>query len=100
VRGRAFSVCGAGIGLPAGKVQAVLKPFQRVGGGFQEKYNGSGLGLSSSDALTKLHGGRIESESELDVGTSVTVIFPTDRLILEGASDDTAHTDDTTLKAS
>ncbi len=38
---------------------------------------GSGIGLSVADELVSLHGGRLEIESELGKGTSVSIVLPT-----------------------
>ncbi len=49
---------------------------------------GSGIGLGISDEIVRLHGGTLEIESTLNVGTVVTVAFPVlegdDRSLLEG----------------
>ncbi len=37
---------------------------------------GSGIGLGVSDEIMKLHGGSLEIESTLNVGTVVTIVFP------------------------
>ncbi len=37
---------------------------------------GSGIGLGVSDEIMRLHGGTLEIESELNVGTVVTISFP------------------------
>ena len=71
-----ITVWDTGIGIPADKLDDVRKPFHQVESAFQRKYQGTGLGLSISEALIKMHGGRIELQSELGVGTRVSVIFP------------------------
>lgn len=72
----AITVWDTGIGIPADKIDDVRKPFHQVEGAFQRKFQGTGLGLSLSEALVKLHGGRLVLESELGKGTQVTVVFP------------------------
>ena len=41
---------------------------------------GSGIGLGVSDEIVRLHGGSLDIESELGIGTTVTVTLP----VLEG----------------
>ena len=45
------------------------------------KPNGLGLGLPICKKLVELHGGRLELESEPNVGTTATVILPGERVI-------------------
>ena len=37
---------------------------------------GSGIGLGVSDEIVRLHGGSLDIESELGIGTKVTVTLP------------------------
>jgi len=75
------SVRDSGIGIPASEVSKVFEPFGQVRGSSQLTHEGTGLGLSLSKKLTELHGGTIKLESELDVGTTVTILFPPERTI-------------------
>ncbi|MHB1219734.1 MAG: ATP-binding protein [Alphaproteobacteria bacterium] len=52
------------------------QPFQQVDASFTRQHGGAGLGLSISRKLVELHGGTLTIESELGVGTTVTVHFP------------------------
>ncbi|NWH09531.1 MAG: hypothetical protein HXY22_12970 [Alphaproteobacteria bacterium] len=78
-----ITVWDTGIGIPAEKLSWVRQPFHQVEGAFQKKYHGTGLGLSISDALIQLHGGHLEIESEVDVGTSVAIVFPPESRVKE-----------------
>lgn len=59
-----------GPGIPAAHRNQLGKPF------FTTKKNGTGLGLNVSYQIIEEHGGRIELETEEDVGTAFTVVLP------------------------
>ena len=46
------------------------------------KYEGTGLGLHLSQRLVDLHQGSLAIESEVGRGTTVTITFPQDRVIV------------------
>ena len=69
-----------GIGIPANKVNDVLKPFVQVENVMTRKHQGSGLGLALVDRLMALHQGKVEIKSKLGKGTTVSLIFPEARL--------------------
>jgi len=64
-----------GIGIAAEDVPKLFRPFAQLGS-IANRAEGTGLGLLLSRKLLELHGGRIELESELGVGTTVTVTLP------------------------
>jgi signal transduction histidine kinase len=59
-----------------------LAPFRQVESDLNRKIEGTGLGLPLSKALVKLHGGSLDLESKIGVGTTVTVRFPAERVVL------------------
>ncbi len=65
-----------GIGIPAGDLQKIGRPFEQVENQFTKTKSGSGLGLAISKSLIELHGGTLAIESEEGRGTTVTVIIP------------------------
>ncbi len=75
----AIKVCDTGIGIAAEDIGKALAPFTQVDSKLTRNYEGTGLGLPLSKALVELHGGALELESEVDVGTTVTVRFPPER---------------------
>ena len=70
-----------GIGIAADQIPALLKPFGQARESMTRDHEGAGLGLSLAKSLTELHGGTLELESEVGIGTTVTVRFPRERTI-------------------
>lgn len=63
-----------GIGIPNTDLKHIFEPFHRaqnVG-----TISGTGLGLSISKEAIKMHGGRIHIDTQLNLGTTVTVTLP------------------------
>jgi signal transduction histidine kinase len=75
-----FSVRDTGIGIAAADIPRAMSVFGQVDGALNRKYDGTGLGLPLSRALAELHGGRLELQSELGIGTIVTVELPPERI--------------------
>lgn len=70
-----------GIGMSASEVARVREPFYQAEAVLSRRHGGTGLGTPLSEAIARLHGGRLEIDSEPDVGTSVRLILPPERLI-------------------
>ncbi len=66
-----------GIGIPASELPRVFERFHRVQGAQARTHEGSGIGLALVQELVRLHGGRIQVESRLGEGTTLTVSLPT-----------------------
>ena len=75
-----LTVTDTGIGIAADDLEMALAPFAQVDSAYCRSHEGTGLGLPISKALAELHGGSLGMESELGVGTTVTVRFPSERL--------------------
>ncbi len=76
-----IAVADTGIGIAAEDIPRALERFGQVDSSLSRKYEGTGLGLPLSKRLMELHGGRLEIESVVGVGTIVTATFPGDRLV-------------------
>lgn len=71
-----IAVRDTGIGIPADKHQAIMKPFTQVDDGSDRQYEGTGLGLAICGDLCNLMGGRLQLDSEENVGSVFTVLIP------------------------
>ena len=71
-----IAISDTGIGIRPEDLSRLGQPFQQVDASFTRQHGGAGLGLSISRKLMELHGGTLTIESELGVGTTVTVHFP------------------------
>ncbi len=70
-----------GIGISAEMISEVQEPFAQVDPTKSSRFGGAGLGLAVTKSLLELHGGRLEIESTLGVGTTIYAIFPPYRII-------------------
>ena len=75
-----LTVSDTGIGIAADDLERAMAPFSQVDSAYCRTHEGTGLGLPISRALAELHGGTLVMESEPDVGTTVIVRFPSERL--------------------
>lgn len=65
-----------GCGMTAAQLDRVFLPFTQADASTSREYGGTGLGLSIVKRLLEIMKGRIEVESEPDVGTLFTVHLP------------------------
>jgi hypothetical protein len=57
-------------------IPRALQPFVQVDASLSRRHGGTGLGLPLTKIFVELHGGRLELESTLNVGTTASVILP------------------------
>ena len=69
-----FKIQDYGLGIPPEDIENMFDAFYR--GGNVGAISGTGLGLAIVKKSVDLHGGSIEVNSEINVGTTVTVIIP------------------------
>ncbi len=75
-----LTVSDTGIGMAPSDLEKALAPFSQVDNAQQRNHDGTGLGLPISRALAELHGGTLEIESQPEVGTTVIIRLPSERL--------------------
>jgi two-component system, OmpR family, phosphate regulon sensor histidine kinase PhoR len=69
-------IADTGIGVPRDEVSRLGERFYRVDKGRSRELGGTGLGLSIVKHLISVHKGRMEIESQLGRGTTVSLYFP------------------------
>lgn len=74
--GLRFAVADQGIGIDSAYEERVFNKFYQVDGSMTRRYEGTGMGLSIAKRFAEAHGGRIELESEVDVGSTFSVVIP------------------------
>jgi len=76
-----LAVSDSGIGIAESELENVLQPFTQVESTLDRNFEGTGLGLPLVKSLVELHGGVLELDSTLGTGTTVTLRFPTSRIV-------------------
>jgi len=72
----AIMVMDTGIGIRPEDQKLIFEAFTQADGSSIRKYEGTGLGLAITQRLVKMHQGYIWVESEVDKGSTFTVILP------------------------
>jgi PAS domain S-box-containing protein len=78
-----LSVTDTGVGLDEEGIRKALSPFGQVNSELSRSGSGTGLGLTLVDALIRLHGGEFELFSQKGIGTTATIIFPKNRIVVK-----------------
>jgi signal transduction histidine kinase len=72
-----ITVTDTGIGIHPNELDRIFNPFEQVETSKSRKFQGTGLGLSLTKSLVKLHGGRIWAESDGEGrGSTFSFILP------------------------
>jgi signal transduction histidine kinase len=95
----AIAVSDTGIGMSADEIPKALESFGQIDSKISRRYEGTGLGLPLAKGLAEAHGGQLLVESQLGVGTTVTVILPPGRIV-NSVKRDAAPAPSLALKAS
>lgn len=79
--GASIVVKDTGVGIDTDDIPRVLEPFGQARGSVMQSHDGTGLGLSLSKMLTELHQGQFEITSTVGEGTTVSLTFPSHRIV-------------------
>lgn len=71
-----IEVSDTGKGIPQNQQRRIFEAFSQVKDQDSTKYGGTGLGLAISASLANLMGGNISVESEVDKGSTFSVLLP------------------------
>ncbi|MFT3996632.1 MAG: PAS domain-containing sensor histidine kinase [Asticcacaulis sp.] len=69
-------VADTGIGIAEKDMARLARPFEQIENQFSRTKEGTGLGLALTKSLIEMHAGRLEVDSTLGQGTTVSVILP------------------------
>ena len=89
-----ISVTDTGTGIAAEDRESIFEEFRQAGASYDQKHEGTGLGLTLARKFVDLHGGRIWVESEQGVGSKFSFTLPIRSL---GSSADGSHTEDSSV---
>jgi signal transduction histidine kinase len=71
-----FEVTDTGIGIAPERQDKVFESFEQADIGTSRKYGGTGLGLTITRQLVEMMGGTITLESQVERGTTFTIVLP------------------------
>ena len=74
-----ISFLDTGCGIAPEDLPNIKKKFYKA----NLEVRGSGIGLAVVDEIIKLHNGSFEINSELDIGTTVTIVLPVEEIAVE-----------------
>jgi len=77
----ALSVADQGIGMDPNEIPVALSPFGQTSNEAALQDMGTGLGLPLVKSFIELHGGKLELDSEEEVGTTATLVIPWHRVL-------------------
>ena len=79
-------VADTGIGIKPEDIPKVFEPYTQIDSAVASLHRGTGLGMPLALSLMQLHGGTVLIESEVGVGTIVTLRLPASRRVEELAA--------------
>jgi signal transduction histidine kinase len=71
-----MQVADTGAGVPKEAQAYIFEPFRQVNNAITRENRGTGLGLSITKQLVEIMRGEITLESEVDKGSTFTIVLP------------------------
>ena len=71
-----LTVADTGQGIPKRQLRNIFDAFHQLDNDFNRRHRGLGIGLAICHQLAVLMGGRLEAQSEVGIGTTMTVTLP------------------------
>ncbi len=79
--GYVIQIVDTGIGIALEDIPRAMAPFGQIDSKLSRKYEGTGLGIPLAKSFVEMHGGSLDLQSEIGIGTTVTIRFPAERLL-------------------
>jgi signal transduction histidine kinase len=79
--GISIVVSDTGVGIAPVDIPRAMEPFGQVDSKISRKHHGTGLGLPLAKHLAERHGGTLSIDSQVNEGTTVTIILPAERIL-------------------
>lgn len=89
-----FDIEDTGIGIAPEHQKRVFDSFEQADGSTTRKYGGTGLGLSITKKLIELLGGQVYLTSQVNIGTTFSILLPVAELQPPVNTTDTADSQD------
>ena len=80
---KTLTIADTGVGIPKGEIPRLGERFYRADKARSRQVGGTGLGLSIVKHLMRAHQGRISIDSTLGHGTTVSLHFPMDTVVMK-----------------
>ena len=81
-------VADTGIGIAEKDMARLARPFEQIENQFSRTKEGTGLGLALTRSLIEMHSGRLEVDSTVGQGTTVSIILPLTQSVPGASADD------------
>jgi signal transduction histidine kinase len=92
------AVADTGLGMAPHEIKIALTPFGQIQNAQSRRHAGTGLGLPLAKAMMEMHGGSLRVASAPGQGTTVSLLFPPERVV--APSDSTGNAPEARARSS